>query len=750
MDPLKYINKMIEMYEGPRITAQEPRIGLAGGQLVQPGPGRPGYGGEGSGATLNKRFPKLEERAIELLNEGLSQADVSRKLEGEGIIKVKAYERGDKPGSMKKSHTAFNKYYKKLLADGKLKVKEITKVSASMQKIAEFDKVIVDIFKKNPELSAKRIAKIVSTQSGLEVGQTHVLSALRRSDIKYTGKPEKILPEIEKLDKLVKSNARFLSGNANIAEKRNFLFDAFKKAVKNKDFDPDTFASRLKRLGKFYAGTAEDRTADKIYKNIKPPANYLDSHLQKNIVSMLSKETRGIITTAELLGLPQKEIDLLKDLERGAGEFAGNIRIHGDHTDINALMKNFPEYRKNFMRINYITASLNNLKSKTDQEIVTLFNEAKDLEGNRSSQAIKRRNEINTKIKNLRSVFTEKTGLKIGGFKVNPETGKMGLELTDTPRLIDIDSPRWTKLKELSRHLDQKPTNVVDQLIMKGKNIKEVLTKWKGTSEIANSKFIKSFSRMGGKWGKLTKALIGGTIGSVGIAILATAGTTREKGLTTKEMKERKSEMGMVPEVITKNPWTSAGVATAATATTKPGRKFLKKAITGALSPLGAAGLWYGLGGVDPKSAADRMGLAGEAVFAPELVKASIGATKGMKNRAAQKVVQQLLNLGLPTQTALRVARVASPLGLLYLGGEGLYHMYKKGHFDKERMMPSLMDRTAYEGAQREQFDKDHPMFATGGLANLTTTVAPDSGPMQGLASTPEYATYRKEYKWQT
>jgi hypothetical protein len=40
--------------------------------------------------------------------------------------------------------------------------------------------------------------------------------------------------------------------------------------------------------------------------------------------------------------------------------------------------------------------------------------------------------------------------------------------------------------------------------------------------------------------------------------------------------------------------------------------------------------------------------------------------------------------------------------------------------------------------------------FATGGLANLTRTVARDSGPMQGLASTPEYDTYRKEYKWQT
>jgi hypothetical protein len=58
MDPLKYINKMIEMYEGPRITAQEPRIGLQGGQLVQPGVGRQGFKGErnvGSGQFTEKR-----------------------------------------------------------------------------------------------------------------------------------------------------------------------------------------------------------------------------------------------------------------------------------------------------------------------------------------------------------------------------------------------------------------------------------------------------------------------------------------------------------------------------------------------------------------------------------------------------------------------------------------------------------------------------------------------------------------------
>ena len=67
------------------------RVGYQSGQLVQPGLGRQGYAGEQSGAPLNKQFPKMEKRAIELLNEGLSLADVSRQLEKEGVIKVKSY-----------------------------------------------------------------------------------------------------------------------------------------------------------------------------------------------------------------------------------------------------------------------------------------------------------------------------------------------------------------------------------------------------------------------------------------------------------------------------------------------------------------------------------------------------------------------------------------------------------------------------------------------------------------------------------
>ena len=543
MDILQYINKMNRLYGNDptpvRYNTQQylqgGRVGYQSGQLVQPGPGRQGYGGKGSGYSLDELFPKLEKRAIQLLNSGLAPVDVSRQLEEEGIIKVKAYERkprpgrGDTPGRMKKSYKPFNEYYKKLLADNKLKITEIPKtVTGSLKSQAEItklDDVIVKTFKNNPDLSAERIAQLVSTKVNQTIGQGAITNALKRADIDYVGKGRKILPEIEALDKIIKNNANLLnvSPESTIGERRKFVFDEFKKAIGNKNLDPDTFGYRLQRLGKLYSGTGEDRTTAQIYKNIKAPKNYLGSPLHQNLIGMVKAQTRGIIGTAELLGLPQKDINLLKDMQKGARALAGGITIQGDHTDIDALMKNFPKYRQNFMRINYIKGSLNNLKSKTDQAIVKLFKEAKDLEGDRSPQAIRRRNEIVKQVKNLRSSFMADTGLKVGGFKLD-KTGKPSMSFT-TERISDIDSPRWTKLRELSGHLGQKPTNVVDQLITKGKNIKKILTDWKGTSEIADSKFIESFSKMGGKWGKLTKALIAGTIGAGGISTLAAADT---------------------------------------------------------------------------------------------------------------------------------------------------------------------------------------------------------------------------------
>ena len=115
-----------------------------------------------------------------------------------------------------------------MLNTGKLKVKKFpTAVRGTLkpqEEIIKLDNIVAKTFKKNPNLSPIRLAKLVSTQTGQKVGPEMVLTALKRSGIDYISKDQKILPEIEKLDKLVKSNARFLSGKASLEEKRKFLF----------------------------------------------------------------------------------------------------------------------------------------------------------------------------------------------------------------------------------------------------------------------------------------------------------------------------------------------------------------------------------------------------------------------------------------------------------------------------------------------------------------------------------------------
>ena len=143
-------------------------------------------------------------------------------------------------------------------------------------------------------------------------------------------------------------------------------------------------------------------------------------------------------------------------------------------------------------------------------------------------------------------------------------------------------------------------------------------------------------------------------------------------------------------------------------------------------TPLGAVGLTAGFG-VDPTSAIDRASIAAEAAFAPSLVKQS----------AKMGAAQRLFNLGLNPRMAMRVARVASPLGIASLGAEGLY---QAGKFTKKRMgelkamTPEQRQELRSEGA-RQAFD---PFMAAGGgiakEAGDSSGPPPESGPdSQGL-----------------
>ena len=188
---------------------------------------------------------------------------------------------------------------------------------------------------------------------------------------------------------------------------------------------------------------------------------------------------------------------------------------------------------------------------------------------------------------------------------------------------------------------------------------------------------------------------------------------------------------------IQRNPYTTAAGTAAAAATTKTGRNILKRLAQGALlTPTGVAATTLGFGGLDLTTPAGRLSLGAEAAFAPELVKASIGATKGIKNRALQKRIQQVLNLGLPTKRALQVARIASPLGLASLAGEGIYQVGKLGFEDQKRFDALTPEQQAAERAEQEAFARSIEGARDGGLIGKKSGPPPERGPNpQGLLS---------------
>ena len=682
--------------------------------------------------------PGVEKRAIELLNEGHDATTVAKTLETEGLVKYTMIFDKSK-GKKRKNLTTARRAFKQLLEEGKLEVDEIAKslgTDLGAKEIKIRDDAIVKAYKESPDLSADRIAKRLTAQLGMDINPGVVVSSLKRRGIDYTTRDAKILKEVEALDKIVKNNRTLIGGNQSYRSKTDDLLQLFKDAMKNQKITPETFAYRLERLGQLYTGTGVDRTVDKIYKNIKPPTNYIDSGLQKGIVQLLDQQWVGVVDKAKLLGLPRKEIKLLEDVYSGVGHLAGKIKMAGDHTDIWGMMKDFSNYRKNFTRITMITDELNQLKRSYDQSILKEYRDLKAFEGANNPNAINARNKILGNIDNLQKEWMKSTGLNIGKPSVDAK-GKLFMEFT-TERLPDIDSPRNTTLKNTMEHLMEqkgvKFSNVVDQEILKGGNLKKIFDKFKGTKEIANSKYVQSLGKMGGRWGTLAKALVYGTIGAGGMTALATAATpkheliegAKEKGMPMPTIKETAAALGL-----SKLSGKFGGVDPF-----KYLRKGLRKIGSSLLTPTGALAAWplAAMGAekltgekvpvFDPKDPWSRGALGLELGLAPALVTWTEKLTKPIKNQALRSGVQKGLNLMMNPKTAMRVARFASPIGwatlageAAYQGGKFMYGDYQKRKDAIETMWkeePEKMQQLALEASETMRDDKS-AMFNTGG-----------------------------------
>jgi hypothetical protein len=117
------------------------------------------------------------------------------------------------------------------------------------------------------------------------------------------------------------------------------------------------------------------------------------------------------------------------------------------------------------------------------------------------------------------------------------------------------------------------------------------------------------------------------------------------------------------------------------------------------------------------------------------LVSGAVSVTDKIKNPMLRKVAERAALAGMSPAMAMRLARVASPLGIASLGLEGIYHAGKKEMARREELSPKEL---ADFHLERQSRGWSRMKKAGGGIAGIRrpNAIPPKSGPTpQGLPS---------------
>ena len=313
----------------------------------------------------------------------------------------------------------------------------------------------------------------------------------------------------------------------------------------------------------------------------------------------------------------------------------------------------------------------------------------------------------------------------------NPERFKKAKAYNEKAKAFKKVNPQVdVAVVEFGKHPSRTVTHYSDFSTAAKKNMSDLFKKTNvsfSTKSKPLTKLVKDFKKAKALPGKAK--LIAFTALGLTTAGVAVADTNKIE----REAESSLVEAGMLPEVIAKNPWTSAGVATAATATTKPGRSLLGKAFRTLGTPI--AGPAFAAWNISDKMKAGSSltdaiidPLTGVELALPTMFKENVG--KITKNPMLQKA----LSLGkFGTRFLGPIGWGITAAGL----GKEAYKVLKEDKVRRESITPEQRRR-----AQREYFDKDQPMFAGGGIAGLSGGKRfgppPESGPVPyggGLSS---------------
>ena len=415
-----------------------------------------------------------------------------------------------------------------------VKQKKIPKILGSDPLQKQKDLLVKEYIKQFPkEDSTWKIARAIGANENIKMSKNFVENAIKRLGLTNTfiNRHEKLLPQIKSLDKILKKNSNYIKSRANPSEKFRFLSKEYAKATKQSLVEATSqLKSRLERLGALYQGTASDRYVSNAYRAIKKPLGFNDRFAQNLIeIASRSKQASSNSAIARMLGLPANQIQLIDDISAAAPGLG--VKVAGDHTDIKALMKSFPNYKKNFLRMQLISDDLNQYKKNFDRKILALSNKASGV--NQTVQG-----ELLEEMEALQKEFKKLTGYRIGGFDV--EDGRLFLdEEAMTPRINELKNPINQYIRQGISNLettsapDDSPvkfTNIVDKLLKTAGSAAQrlnIFKNYQGTKAIQESKYVNSLGKIP-RFGPIVKGLLIGGASIGGMSTLANAGETNQ------------------------------------------------------------------------------------------------------------------------------------------------------------------------------------------------------------------------------
>jgi len=210
-----------------------------------------------------------------------------------------------------------------------------------------------------------------------------------------------------------------------------------------------------------------------------------------------------------------------------------------------------------------------------------------------------------------------------------------------------------------------------------------------------------------------------GTIGAGGVIVVPTTGYTEND---YKQIKQDLISTGQMQDAaiedqqgFTTGEKLAAGTAGVLGVGTKTGRNILGKLFNVATGPTGMFALTKAFepeGGYDLSRTSDRLGFEVEAALAPTLVKGVTDVSSKIKNPFLRKGLETLAGVRIPKTfinptNVLKAARIASPIGIASLAGEGIYKLGKLGYEDQKRFNALSPEEQAAERAEQEKFAFD-------------------------------------------